>query len=119
MRDNMNGRQKCEIVNQIRKKVADNNGIDFEISECTLNTNCSRRCEKTDSELEYLESELEKRQSEGVKLNLKGVFALDMDAEPKKQSSSDSLKRQKKLEELKNNPFLSDLPPRYLDNLLD
>ena len=119
MSDNMNGREKCEIINQIRKKVADNNGIDFEISDCTFEGYCSGRCEKTDSELNYLEEELEKRQSEGVKLNLMGVFALNIDGEPKKQSSQDSLKRQEKLEELQNNPFLSDLPPRYLDNLLD
>ncbi len=114
----MNGRDKCELINQIRKSVADKNGIDFAIDNCTFEGNCTGRCEKSDSELNYLEAELEKRQSEGVKLNFKGVFVLDTDEKPKKHPSTDSLKRQEKLEELQNNPLLSDLPPRYLDNLL-
>lgn len=113
----MNGRQKCEIINQIRKKVADNNDIDFVIYDCTFEGECTGRCAKSDSELNYLEKELEKRQNEGVKLNLKGVFALDI--KPKETHQDNSVNRQEKLEELRENPLLSDLPPRYLDNLLD
>lgn len=113
----MNGRQKCEMINQIRKKVADNNGIDFVIYDCTFEGECTGRCAKSDSELNYLEKELEKRQNEGLKLNLKGVFALDI--KPKETHQDKSLNRQEKLEELRENPLLSDLPPRYLDNLLD
>lgn len=113
----MNGRQKCEMINQIRKKVADNNGIDFVIYDCTFEGNCTGRCAKSDSELNYLEKELEKRQNEGLKLNIKGVFALDI--KPKETHQDKSVNRQEKLEELRENPLLSDLPPRYLDNLLD
>ena len=113
----MNGRQKCEMINQIRKKVADNNGIDFVIYDCTFEGECTGRCAKSDSELNYLEKELEKRQNEGLKLNLNGVFALDI--KPKETHQDKSANRQEKLEELRENPLLSDLPPRYLDNLLD
>ena len=113
----MNGRQKCEMINQIRKKVADNNDIDFVIYDCTFEGECTGRCAKSDSELNYLEKELDKRQNEGLKLNLKGVFALDI--KPKETHQDKSLNRQEKLEELRENPLLSDLPPRYLDNLLD
>ena len=113
----MNGRQKCEMINQIRKKVADNNDIDFVIYDCTFEGDCTGKCAKSDSELNYLEGELEKRQNEGLKLNLKGVFALDI--KPKETHQDKSLNRQEKLEELRENPLLSDLPPRYLDNLLD
>ena len=113
----MNGRQKCEMINQIRKKVADNNGIDFVIYDCTFEGNCAGRCAKSDSELNYLEKELEKRQNEGLKLNIKRVFALDI--KPKETHQDKSPNRQEKLEELRENPLLSDLPPRYLDNLLD
>ena len=115
----MNGRQKCEIINQIRKKVADNNDIDFVIYDCTFEGECTGRCAKSDSELNYLEKELEKRQNEGLKLNLKGVFTLDIDEKTIENSPDKSQNRQEKLEELRENPFLSDLPPRYLDNLLD
>ena len=114
----MNGREKCEIINRIRKKVADKNGIEFEIYDCTTEGDCTGRCEKSDMELNYLEKMLEKRQSEGKSLDLSGVFVLDIDEKAEQISLEKSLKRQEKLEELQNNPFLSDLPPRYLDNLL-
>ena len=113
----MNGRQKCEIINQIRLKVAKNNGIDFVIYDCTFDGECNGRCQKSDSELNYLEGELEKRLDAGVKLNLKGVFALDGDIKTQ-HSVEDNLKRQEKMEELMKNPELEDLPPRYLDMLL-
>lgn len=116
----MNGREKCELINQIRKKVADNNGIDFVIDDCTFKGNCTGRCEKSDSELNFLETELEKRQNEGNKINLKGVFTFDIGEVTEKQPSFEeiAIKRQEKLEKLKENPDLKDLPSRYLDMLL-
>ena len=116
----MNGREKCMLINQIRQKVADNNNIDFVIYDCTFEGECTGRCQKSDSELSYLESELEKRQNEGNKINLKGVFTFDIDDEPKIQPSSQEMisKRQEKLEKLMKNPDLKDLPSRYLDMLL-
>jgi len=114
----MNGRDKCELINQIRQKIADNNNIDFVIYECTFEGECTGRCAKSDSELNYLERELEKRQNEGVKLNLKGVFALDIDDKTIETQQDKSIKRQEKLEKLMENPELSDLPPRYMDMLL-
>lgn len=116
----MNGREKCMLINQIRQKVADNNNIDFVIYDCTFEGECTGRCQKSDSELSYLESELEKRQNEGNKINLKGVFTFDISEETEKQPSSDEIaaKRQEKLEKLMENPDLKDLPSRYLDMLL-
>lgn len=113
----MNGRQKCEIINKIRRKVADRNDIDFVIYDCTFEGECSGRCQKSDSELNYLESELEKRQNEGIRINLKGIFTLDGEVEMQ-NSSEDGLKRQEKMKEIMKNPELEDLPPRYLDMLL-
>ncbi|MBO6110705.1 MAG: hypothetical protein ILA26_04925 [Methanobrevibacter sp.] len=113
----MNGRQKCEIINQIRRKVADNNGIDFVIYDCTFEGECNGRCQKSDSELNYLESELEKRQNERIRINLKGIFTLDGEVEIR-NSPDENLKKQEKMEELMKNPELEDLPPRYLDMLL-
>ena len=113
----MNGRQKCEIINQIRRKVAANNNIDFVILDCTFKGECSGRCQKSDSELNYLESELEKMQNEGIKLDLKGIFTLDGEVAIE-HSIEDNLKRQARMEELMKNPELEDLPPRYLDMLL-
>lgn len=116
----MNGREKCELINQIRQKIANKNNIDFVINDCPLEGNCFGRCQKSDSELHYLEEELEKRQNEGMKLNLKGIFTLDLDDESINQPSAHeiAMKRQEKLEKLMENPELADLPSRYLDMLL-
>ncbi|WP_292745874.1 hypothetical protein [Methanobrevibacter sp.] len=114
----MNGREKCELINQIRQKIADNNNIDFVIYDCTFDGECTGRCAKSDSELNYLERELEKRQNEGVKLNINGVFALDIEDKTIETQQDKSIKRQEKLEKLMENPELSDLPPRYMDMLL-
>lgn len=111
----MNGRQKCELINQIRKKIADKNNIDFVIYKCTFEGNCSGTCPKSDSELKYLEGELEKIQSDGGKINLEGVLKADA---PDVKAVDDILERSEKLEKILENPQLNNLPPRYLDSLL-
>ncbi|WP_298522502.1 hypothetical protein [uncultured Methanobrevibacter sp.] len=117
----MNGRDICEIANQIRRKVASNNGIDFTIDDCTFTGECQGTCEKSNSELDYLEGELSRLQSEGVRLNLEGVFKIDYKPKQKIKTPLNDVPlniNYEKLEKLKENPELSNLPPRYLDNLL-
>ena len=116
MDDYMNGRDKCRIINSIRRKVADNNNIDFVIYDCTFEGECSGSCQKTASELNYLEGELEKIQSGGVKLNLEGVFTLDDEIVSDFEKTERA--KQEKLDEIMKNPELNELPPRYLDMLL-
>lgn len=116
--ENMNTRQKCEIINLIRARVADANGIDFTVYECTFEGECPKDCQKSDSELRYLEGELERMQDNGERINLKGVFALEIDEAPEKHTETPS-DRQEKIKKLMENPDLNGLPPRYLDSLLD
>lgn len=117
----MDGRDICEIANQIRRKVASNNGIDFTIGECTFTGECPGTCEKSESELDYLEGELSRLQDEGVRLNFEGVFKIDYKPKQKTKTQLNGVPlniNYEKLEKLKENPELSNLPPRYLDNLL-
>ena len=51
--------------------------------------------------------------------HFRGVFTLDIDEITKQNPPDKYLNPHEKLEELRENPLLSDLPPRYLDNLLD
>ena len=73
----MNGRDKCELLNQIRQKIADENNIEFKIYECTFEGDCSGTCPKCESELRYLENELNKKQEAGEKINIENIFTLD------------------------------------------
>ena len=73
----MNGRDKCNLLNEIRQKVADENNIEFKIYDCTFEGDCTGTCPKCESELEYLEQELEKKQNAGEKINIKNIFTLD------------------------------------------
>lgn len=120
--DVMNDRDICNIVNQMRRKIAKNNGIDFRVNECTVKGDCPDDCDKMASELEYLEEELERIQAEGGKINLRGVFDMVFDDLPKRTKAPIDLpvsRNPEKLEKLLENPELSNLPPRYLDSLLD
>ena len=64
----MKGKQRCRILKQIRKEIADANGIDYVISECPHKGDCAGTCPKCESEVAYLERELEKRRQTGKKV---------------------------------------------------
>ncbi len=61
----MLGRAKCKILKEIRQTIADENDIPYVTRECTYRGDCSGTCPKCESELRYLEQELEKRQRLG------------------------------------------------------
>lgn len=67
------GKQICRILKDIRKQIADENGIEFEITECTHKGDCAGTCPKCESELRYLESQLARRHSAGRLPRLAGV----------------------------------------------
>lgn len=120
--EDMSNNAKCHLINQMRLKVAQNNGIDFKVSECTTEGDCPEDCEKMALELEYLEGELERIQNEGLKINLKGVFSMDYEDLPERSKPLADIpvsRNPEKLEKLLKNPDLTNLPPRYLDSLLD
>lgn len=73
----MKGKEKCDLLNEIRQKIADENNIDFHIEKCTFEGDCTGTCPKCESELEYLEKELEKKQKAGENIKLTNVFKFD------------------------------------------
>lgn len=74
----MKGKQRCRILKQIRKEIADANGIDYVISECPHKGDCAGTCPKCESEVAYLERELEKRRQTGKKVAIAGIAAAAM-----------------------------------------
>ncbi|MCR5774953.1 MAG: hypothetical protein K6G42_07705 [Lachnospiraceae bacterium] len=57
----MPGKAKCRILKEIRQKIADENDIPYVTRECTYQGECSGTCPRCESELRYLERELERR----------------------------------------------------------
>lgn len=65
------GKNTCKILKEIRKQIAEDNDIELITSECTYQGDCEGTCPKCESEVRYLERELEKRQ----RLGKAAVFA--------------------------------------------
>ncbi len=64
----MLGKAKCKILKEIRQKIADENDIPYVTRECTYQGDCSGTCPRCESELQYLERELERRERIGKKV---------------------------------------------------
>ena len=74
----MNGKAKCKILKDIRKRIAEENDIEFITSECTHRGNCKGTCPKCEAELRYLEAELNKRRNAGKAIAVAGIAAAVM-----------------------------------------
>ena len=71
----MSGKIKCKILKDIRKKIAEENDIDYVTSECKYQGECSGTCPKCEAELQYLEKELAKRKNLGKTVAVAGIAA--------------------------------------------
>ena len=69
----MKGKDRCRILKDIRKRIAVENDIEFITSECKHKGDCLGTCPKCESELRYLERELEKRRAIGKKVTVAGL----------------------------------------------
>lgn len=67
----MKEKEKCDLLNGLRQKIADENNIDFHIEKCTFEGEWLGTCPKCEAELEYLENELIKKHESGEKINIK------------------------------------------------
>ena len=71
----MKGKEKCKALKELRQKIAEENDIAYAVSECTHQGECKGTCPKCDSELRYLERELEKKTRLGKTVVLAGLSA--------------------------------------------
>ena len=71
----MKGKQRCKILKDIRKKIAEENDIAFVTSECRHQGDCPGTCPKCEAELQYLEKELDKKKKSGLKTAVVGISA--------------------------------------------
>ena len=71
----MTGKEKCRILKDIRRQIAQENDIELVVKECTHKGDCMGTCPHCESEVRYLEAELEKRRSLKKKIALAGISA--------------------------------------------
>ncbi len=71
----MNGKNKCKILKEIRRQIAQQNDIEYVTSECQHKGDCKGTCPKCEAEVRYLEKELEKRQKLGRTVAVVGIAA--------------------------------------------
>ena len=71
----MNGKSKCKVLKDIRKKIAEANDIAYVTSDCKYQGECSGTCPKCEAEVRYLEEELVKRKSLGKIVAVAGIAA--------------------------------------------
>lgn len=72
------GREKCEQLRNIRIKIAELNDIEFEPAVCTHKGPCKGTCPVCDSEIKYLDSELQKKKQRGEEINITGIAEEDI-----------------------------------------
>ena len=69
------GKQTCKILKEIRRQIAEANGIEFATSECRYKGNCLGTCPKCEAEVRYLEQQLRIRSLAGKAVALAGISA--------------------------------------------
>lgn len=71
----MKGKAICSYLKSVRREIAEANGIDLKIPECTYQGPCSGTCPQCESEVRLLERKLAERQSLRQKIAIVGVAA--------------------------------------------
>ena len=69
----MTAREKCSLLRQIRKEIAESNGIVYLSSECTQKGECEGSCHICDAEIRYLDLEIQRLVNEGKTISLSGL----------------------------------------------
>lgn len=69
----MNGKNRCRILKDIRKKIAEENDIEYITTECKYKGDCPGTCPKCESEVRYLERELELKRGLGKRVAIAGI----------------------------------------------
>lgn len=69
----MTGKEKCRLLRQVRKEIAEANEIVFLSADCNNDADCAGTCALCDAEVQWLDAELLRKAAAGHKLTLKGL----------------------------------------------
>ena len=87
------GKQTCRILKEIRRQIAEVNDIEFITSECQYQGDCLGTCPKCETEVRYLEQQLERKRMAGKAITILGISAgvMTMNAQ---NTNIDSIQKQ-------------------------
>ncbi len=93
------GRDKCDTLRGIRKKIAEANGIPFDFPECHHTGPCKGTCPACEAEVRYLDEQLQKKKERGEEINLIGLAVGDIkmsgcNVNPDTDSSSERIEKE-------------------------
>ena len=71
----MRGKDKCKILKEIRKRIAEENDIPYVVEECKHKGECKGTCPKCEADLRMLERELSLRHRIGKTVAIAGIAA--------------------------------------------
>lgn len=69
------GKSTCKFLKDIRRRIADANGIRYAPKECNYEGECKGTCPACEAEVRYLEGELKRKQRNGFAVKVGGVAA--------------------------------------------
>lgn len=69
------GKQTCRLLKEIRRQIAETNGIHYITSECRYKGDCRGTCPKCEAEVRWLERKLRARSLAGKAVSLVGISA--------------------------------------------
>ena len=67
-----NGKNICAALKQVRKRVADTNGIVYAPKECNFEGDCNGTCPACEAEVQYLEHQLSLLRKAGKAVTVMG-----------------------------------------------
>lgn len=69
------GKSTCKFLKDIRRRIADANGIRYAPKECNYEGECKGTCPACEAEVRYLEEELKRKRRNGFAIKLGGIAA--------------------------------------------
>jgi len=69
------GKSTCKFLKDIRRRIADANGIRYIPKECDFKGECKGTCPACEAEVRYLEDELKRKQRNGFAVKIGGIAA--------------------------------------------
>ena len=69
------GKSTCKFLKDIRRRIADANGIRYAPKECHYKGECKGTCPTCEAEVRYLEEELKRKRRNGFAIKLGGIAA--------------------------------------------
>ncbi len=77
----MKGKEKCEFLREIRKNMAEANGILYESRECNFEGDCSGTCPFCEKEAADLLSALKEKERQGIEIKRDELTTMLLDKE--------------------------------------